>query len=291
MICPSVYKLPITVLLAVKNEALNLPKCLAALNPAQRVVVLDSNSTDGTSELAKSFGAEVVQFNFRGGYPKKRQWALDNISIQTEWIFLLDADEVIPNVLWDEIKFAISSSDAADAFMIKKGFHFLGRKMRFGGFSFPAVLLFRAGKARFEKLYEDVSTGLDMEVHERIVVQGRIDQLKTPLIHDDFKDLEAYIGRHNQYSTWEAKVRHQFLTTGSYGEQTIQPRLLGNSQERRRWIKALIIRIPFEHWLWFLYHFIARLGFLEGRRGLIACRIRSNYISQVKAKLYEIRQS
>jgi hypothetical protein len=173
--------------------------------------------------------------------------------------------------------------------MIKKGFHFLGRKLRFGGFSFPAVLLFRTGKARFEKLVEDVRAGLDMEVHERIVVQGRIEQLKTPLIHDDFKGLEAYIDRHNQYSTWEAKVRHQFLTTGCYGEQTIQPHLFGNSQERRRWLKAMIIRLPFEHWLWFFYHYVVRLGFLEGKRGLIASQIRASYIAQVRAKIFELR--
>jgi len=286
---PPINKLPITVLLAVKNEAVNLPKCLAALGPVQQVIVLDSHSTDETVEIAQSHGAEVIQFDYRGGYPKKRQWALNNMSIQTPWVFLLDADEVIPPALWHEIQIAISAPGAADAFMIKKGFHFLGRKMRFGGFSFPAVLLFRTGKARFEKLVEDVSAGLDMEVHERIVVQGRIDQLKTPLIHDDFKDLEAYIDRHNRYSTWEAKVRYHFLTTRCYGEQIIQPHLFGNSQERRRWLKAIIIRLPFEHWLWFFYHCVVRLGFLEGKRGLIACQIRASYIAQVRAKIFELR--
>lgn len=286
---PVINKIPITVLLAAKNEAVNLPKCLVALKPAQQVIVLDSHSTDETAEIAQFHGAEVVQFDYRGGYPKKRQWALDSISIQTPWIFLLDADEVIPPALWHEVEIAISAPAAADAFMIKKGFHFLGRKMRFGGFSFPAILLFRTGKVRFEKLLEDVSTGLDMEVHERILVQGRIGQLKNPLIHDDFKDLEAYIGRHNRYSTWEAKVRHQFLTTGCYGGQTIQPNLFGNSQERRRWLKTMILRLPFEHWIWFFYHYVVRLGFLEGKRGLIACQLRASYIAQVRAKVLELR--
>ena len=280
---------PLTVIIAAKNESLNIAKCIKSVEPAKRVIVIDSHSEDGTGSISAELGAEIVQYTYSGGYPKKRQWALSHLRIDTPWVLLLDADEVVTDQLWSEIRSNIAVPDCADAFMIKKGFHFLGRKMRFGGFSFPAVLLFRAGKARFEKLYEDVSAGLDMEVHERIVVQGRIGQLKTPLIHDDFKGLEAYIGRHNQYSTWEAKVRYQFLMTGRYGEQTIQPRLFGNSQERRRWLKAMIIRLPFEHWLWFFYHYVVRLGFLEGKRGLIACQIRASYIAQVRAKIFELR--
>jgi hypothetical protein len=176
-----------------------------------------------------------------------------------------------------------------DAFMITKGFHFMGRRLRFGGFSFPAVLLFKTGKARFERLVEDETTGLDMEVHERLVVDGQIGRLINPLIHEDFKGLEAYIARHNHYSSWEARLRYRYLTSGLYGEDTIQPHLLGNSQERRRFMKAAIIRLPFEHWLWFLYHYAFRLGFLEGRAGLIASQIRAAYISQVKAKICELK--
>jgi len=288
---PSHQKLPITVLLAVKNEALNLPKCLGALGPAQRVVVLDSNSTDATSDIAQEYGAEVVQFSYSGGYPKKRQWAMDNLKIETPWIFLLDADEVVTGELWTEIREVLSKSATVDAYMVKKGFHFLGKKMKFGGFSFSAILLLRNGKARFERLFDDVATGLDMEVHERIIVHGKIERLDSPLIHDDFKGLEAYIARHNAYSTWEAKVRNQFITTGRYGEETINSRLFGNLQERRRWLKALIIGFAFEHWLWFAYHYFFRLGFLEGRRGLIACQIRASYIAQVRAKIYELKLS
>lgn len=281
-------KLPITVLLAAKNEAVNLPRCISALGPATRVVVLDSHSTDATSEIAHAHGAEVVQFHYHGGYPKKRQWALDNLTIDTPWVLLLDADEVVPPLLWAEIAEAINQPPRADAFMITKGFHFLGRRMRHGGFSHAAVLLFKTGKARFERIFEDDLDGLDMEIHERLVVDGSIGRIATPLIHEDFKGLEAYIARHNKYSTWEARLRYRYLGTGLYGEQTITPRLFGNAQERRRAIKALIIRLPFEHWLWFGYHYVFRLGFLEGRAGLIACQIRSSYIAQVRAKMFEL---
>lgn len=282
-------KLPVTILLAAKNEALNLPRCLAALEPAQRVIVADSHSTDGTGDIAIGQGAEVVQFDYRGGYPKKRQWVLDNVPIDTPWVLLLDADEVVPEPLWEEIARVVQEPDALDAYLITKGFHFLGRRIRRGGFSHSAVLLFRTGRARFERLFEDEPTGLDMEIHERVVVEGRIGRLATPLIHEDFKGLEAYLSRHNKYSTWEAGVRYQYLTTGRYGEDTIIPRLFGNSQERRRFLKALIIRLPLEPQLWFLYHYVLRLGFLEGRPGLIASQIRAAYIAQTRAKMYELK--
>lgn len=284
----SIAKLPITILLAVRNEEVNLLKCLGALGPAERVILLDSHSEDATDEIAASFNAEVVQFDYSGGYPKKRQWALNELDINTEWVFLLDADEVVPQQLWGEIEGAISEPNAPDAYLMMKGFHFMGRRFRFGGFSHAAVLLFRNGKARFEELDSSIVTALDMEVHERVIVDGSVGVISTPLIHEDFKGLTAYIDRHNHYSTWEAGVRYSNLHKGSHGEQTIAPRLFGNAQERRRFLKYVAIRMPFEPTLWFLYHYIFKLGFMEGRRGLIASQIRASYISQSRAKLFEL---
>ncbi len=279
---------PVTVLVAAKNEEVNLPRCLSALAPAARVVVLDSRSTDATVAQAASYGAEVAQFDYKGSYPKKRQWALDTLDLDTEWVFLLDADEVVPDALWSEIRAVTSDPQAADGYLVTKGFHFLGRAFAFGGFSFDALLLFKTGTARFEHLVDDPASALDMEVHERVIVDGTVKSLKTPLIHEDFKGLEAYIRRHNQYSTWEARLRHSYLNGGSYGTQSVTPRLFGNAQERRRFLKKLAIRTPFEPLLWFVYHFVLRGGFLEGRAGLIASQIRASYISQVRAKMYEL---
>lgn len=282
--------LPVTVLIAARDEEKNLGRCLAALAPAARVVVLDSGSRDRTAAVAEAAGAEVVQFRYQGGYPKKRQWALDNLALDTPWVLLLDADEVVPEALWREIGEALRGG-RHDAYLITKGFHFLGRRFRFGGFSFAAVLLFRRGKARFEHVLDEAPGRgrLDMEVHERLIVDGPIGRLREPLVHEDFKGLEAYLDRHNAYSTWEAAVRHACLKTGRYGKETIRPRLFGNTQERRRFLKGLAMRAPFEPWLWFAYHYFFRLGFLEGRPGLIASQVRAAYIGQVRAKLYELR--
>ncbi len=281
--------LPITVLIAARNEEANLPRCLKALEPAARVVVLDSQSSDATPQIACEHGAEVVQFDYDGGYPKKRQWALETLDIETEWVLLLDADEVVPESLWAEIRRTLSDSDIDDAYLITKGFHFLGQKFTYGGFSHEAVLLFRTGHAQFERLIDDPS-GLDMEVHERLIVDGSVGSLDTALIHEDFKGLEAYIKRHNRYSTWEAHLRRAYLQEETYGKTSVNARLFGNAQERRRFLKKIAIRTPFEPLLWFLYHYVFQLGFLEGRPGLIASQIRRNYIANVRAKMYELHE-
>ena len=280
--------LPITVVIAVRNEAANIQRCLSSLSTMERVIVVDSASTDETGEIAKRSGAEVLQFEYHGGYPKKRQWALDNADITTPWVLLLDADEVVPAELLTEIELAISSESACNGYLINKGFHFLGQKFRHGGFSHCAVLLFKTGCARFEHIFDDNPGGMDMEVHERLHVDGQVGQLKTHLIHEDFKGLQAYIARHNQYSTWEAAIRMRYLSAGDWGNDAIRPRLFGNAQERRRFLKQLVCRLPFEQWIWFVNHYIVRLGFLEGRAGLIASRIRAQYIANVKAKIHEM---
>lgn len=279
--------LPVTVVIAVRNEAANLPQCLTAIQSMERVVVVDSGSTDETSDIAESYGAEVWQFEYGGGYPKKRQWALDNVKISTPWVMLLDADEVVPERLLDEIREATQNPNAKEGYLIRKGFHFLGRRFRFGGFSHAAVLLFKTGSAKFEHIMDENPGGLDMEVHERVVVDGDVGQLKTAVIHEDFKGLNAYLARHNQYSDWEAGVRSRYFSEGAWGTDTISPKLFGNAQERRRFLKQLVCRMPLEHWVWFINHYIVRLGFLEGRPGLIACRIRAQYISDVHAKLHQ----
>jgi glycosyltransferase involved in cell wall biosynthesis len=280
--------LPLTVLIAAKDEERNIARCLATLSPAERVIVIDSHSRDRTATIAVEQGAEVVQFEYGGGYPKKRQWALDTLAITTPWILLLDADEAMTPALWQETAYSITKSDAADAYFIVKGFHFLERRFRFGGFSHKAVLLFRRGKVRFERFIGDSDLNLDMEVHERILVNGKLGNIRIPLIHEDFKGLTAYVDRHNKYSSWEANIRYAFLHGSPTEHDGIHPNLFGNHQERRRFLKMIAMRVPFEPQLWFLYHYIARLGFLEGRPGLIASQIRASYIAQVRAKLYEL---
>jgi glycosyltransferase involved in cell wall biosynthesis len=284
----SLQSLPVTVLIAAKNESANIAKCIRSVSWARQIYLVDSHSTDDTAAQAASLGAEVVQFSFQGGFLKKRQWALDTLQIDTAWVLLLDADEEVPEALRAEIEAAVATTSGPVAYTIHKGFHFLGRRFRHGGFTFAAVLLIQRGKANFERLQEDTADGLDMEIHERLIVAGPIGQLRTPLIHDDFKNLESYIAKHNKYSTWEARLRYRFLATGRWGEDSVTPALFGDAQQRRRYLKLLALRVPLEPQLWFLYHYILRGGFLEGRRGYISSRIRSDYVAAVRAKVYEL---
>ncbi len=277
--------LDITVLVATRNEAANIAACLDSLVPVRRILVVDSRSTDGTAQRAAARGAEVVPFEWNGQYPRKRQWALDHLPIRTGWVMLLDADESVPLPLWDEIRATLDAARPATAYLAKKQFHFMGRSMRFGGFSHSAVLLFRTGAARFENLLPDCGEKLDMEVHERLIVDGTVGRFQHALSHRDAKGLDAYVARHHAYASWEAELRYRCFTTGRYGETAIQPRWRGNTQERRRLLKLAAMRIPFEPIAWLIYHYLLRGGFLEGGRGWTASRFRRDYIREVRDKL------
>lgn len=281
---------PITVIIATKNEVQNISKCIRSIsNEVERIIVVDSESTDNTQEVAVRLGAEVLNYNVKSNYPKKRQWALNNCNITSKWTLILDADEEFTDVLWLEVA-RFFKDDRYSAAFISKGFHFMGRKFRFGGFSHSALILFKTGSAHFENLGEENITDLDMEVHERVIFHGQSKTLTNALIHNDYKGLTSYIDRHNKYSTWEALIRFNFLKSGSYGEDAIQPKFFGNTQEFRRFIKFFLFNTSLEPVIWFIYHYFFRLGFLEGKRGWIACRLRANYICDVKAKLIELAE-
>lgn len=274
-----------TILIAARNEEANLARCLESAAPAKRILVLDSRSADRTADIAIEHGAEVLQFDYEGGYPRKRQWALNTVTFDTPWLMMLDADEVMPDALWDEVRSIVARVDGPEAYLVQKGFHFMGRRFRYGGFSHSAVFLFLTGKARFEDLGVLSDDKLDMEVHERLIVGGTIGHLQTPLIHEDFKGMEAYLSRHDAYSTWEAALRTKYLKGEGYGNETVPARLFGNTQERRRFLKKIVLRVPGEPLIWFFYHYVLHLGFLEGKPGWVASRIRMQYIADTRRKM------
>ena len=211
--------LPVSVIVAVRNEEKNLPRCLEALREAGEVYVVDSGSTDSTPEIARSFGAKVVQFQYQGGWPKKRQWAMDNLPLAYDWILLLDADEVLTPELAEEIRTCISN-DEVNGYYISLRMYFLGRALRHGDASFWKLSLFRAGKGRYEcRLKDQDSSMADMEIHEHVVVDGRTARLENSLVHHNVESLSRYIQKHNEYSNWEARVllqgKHERFGTSS----------------------------------------------------------------------------
>ncbi|HEV2731363.1 MAG TPA: glycosyltransferase family 2 protein, partial [Terriglobales bacterium] len=145
----STVTLPISVIIAARNEAHNLPRCLEFLRGVGEVYVVDSNSSDETGEIARSFGATVVQFIYHGGWPKKRQWAMETLPLTYHWILLLDADEALTPELAEEIRHAIQKPEC-NGYYIALQMFFLGRALRHGDASFYKLSLFRRGHGHFE---------------------------------------------------------------------------------------------------------------------------------------------
>ena len=277
-------KIPVSVIIAARNEAKNLPRCLQALKEFGDVYVIDSQSTDDTVEIARSLGAQVVQFHYSGGWPKKRQWAMNTLRMAHDWILLLDADEVLTSELTEEIRSAISNPEI-DGYSILLRTWFLGRALRHGDVGLWKLALFRRDKGRFECRLKDQDISMaDMEVHEHIVVDGATSRLRNPVIHHNLESLSRYIQKHDEYSNWESRL---LLERGD--DKELRPSLLGTEAQRRRWLKRKLFALPGSPVLLFLYRYVFRFGFMDGVPGLIYCGFQAVQMFHTKAKIYELK--
>ena len=245
--------LPVSVIVPARNEAENLPRCLESLSSAGEVYVIDSDSTDDTAAIARSYGAKVVPFRYGGGWPKKRQWAMDVLPLRYEWVLLLDADEALPPELCDEIQTAITDP-RYNGYYISLAMHFLGRRLRFGGASFWKLSLFRRGLGRYECRLQDQDASMaDMEVHEHVMVEGSTRRLHHRVVHHNVASLDRYIQKHNEYSNWEARVWLDGNTLDGKVEDEIKPSLWGTQAQKRRWLRRHFLALPGSPALFFLY--------------------------------------
>jgi glycosyltransferase involved in cell wall biosynthesis len=140
-------KLPVSVIVAARNEEKNLPRCLEGLRDVGEVYVIDSGSTDATPEIARSFGAKVIQFHYRGGWPKKRQWVIDTFPFDFEWVFLVDADEALTPELREEIRRAIQNPEI-DGYYVSLECIFSAGFSAMGARASGSCRYFGGGKAR-----------------------------------------------------------------------------------------------------------------------------------------------
>lgn len=276
-------KVDITVIVPTKNEEKNLAYCLEPIFEwANKVIVVDSNSTDKTAEIAKTYNAEVVPFNYQGGWPKKRQYVLDNYVFTTTWILLLDADEILTPDSKKEIELAINQAEFNGYYLFFR-MEFLGRMLIKSDPGLRKLSLFRVGKGGYEKRFEaqDASMG-DMEVHEHVLVTGKVGTLQKPIIHRNINDLSRFIIKHNEYSNYECRVHTE-------GAQTdIKENFWGTREERRRYIKKKLIRNPLAPFFYFIYLYIFKGGFLEGMPGFYYVLYQCLYLYFVSSKIYEI---
>ncbi|MBW4522107.1 MAG: glycosyltransferase family 2 protein [Scytolyngbya sp. HA4215-MV1] len=282
-------KVPVSVLIPAKNEQANLPACLTSLSRADEVFVVDSQSSDRSIEISENYGAKVVQFHFNGRWPKKKNWSLENLPFRNEWVLIVDCDERITPELWEEIEAVIQSTEC-DGYYLNRRVFFLGQWIRYGG-KYPDwnLRLFKHSLGRYENLNtEDVPNTGDNEVHEHVVLQGKVGYLKNDMLHEDFRDIYHWLERHNRYSNWEARVYYNLLTDKS-DNGTIGANLFGDSVQRKRFLKRLWVRLPFKPLLRFILFYFIRLGFLDGKAGYIYGRLLSQYEYQIGVKLYELR--
>jgi glycosyltransferase involved in cell wall biosynthesis len=278
----SASTLPVSVIVPVRNEAHNLVRCLDSLRGFGEVYVIDSQSVDETTEIARTHGAKVVEFHYRGGWPKKRQWAMDTLPLAHDWILLMDADEAMTPELQEEIQSTIARPEC-DGYYIQLQMHFLGRRLRNSGANFYKLSLFRRGKGRFECRLKDQSTLMaDMEVHEHIVVEGRTEKLRNSLVHHNVESLSRYIQKHDEYSNWEAQV----WLKGETDE--LPPAFFGTQAQRRRWLRQKLFAVPGSPFLFFAYKYFLRLGFLDGVPGLIYCGMQGVQFFHINAKIYQL---
>jgi len=268
-------KIKLTVILPVRNEEKNLPFCFSAIgHSVDQIIVIDSNSIDKTVEIAKNHGAEVFQFDWNGQFPKKRNWALQNVEIRNEWILFLDADEYINESFISEISQKIKDPQI-NGYVLTYTNYFMGKQLKHGD-SFKKLALFRKGTGEYECIKEDSWSHLDMEVHEHLTVSGKVGTIKTAIKHNDFKGLEQYINRHNAYSSWEAK---RFLALKKLGFDKLN---------KRQKIKYTAMQLGVLPIVYFLGSYIFKLGFLDGKTGYYFAKYKAHYFLQIQTKIKEL---
>jgi glycosyltransferase involved in cell wall biosynthesis len=271
------------VVMIVRDEEANLPHSLPAVTGwARKVWVVDSGSTDRTVGVARAAGAEVVHREWLG-YARQKNWALDNLPLESDWVLFLDADERITPELAARIRAVVDrdpSGVVESAFHLNRFFVFLGGRIRHCGY-YPSwnVRLFRRGRARYE----------ERDVHEHMVVDGPVGFIRgADMEHWDRRPLEHHIAKHNRYSTLEARAI--WAQERENARDSLPARLFGGPLERRRWVKRHVYpRLPAKFVFRFLWMYLLKLGFLDGVTGWRFCLFISAYELQIEQKLTELR--
>ena len=259
-------RIPVTVLVTTRNEAANIEGCLRSVRGlVDQVLVIDSESEDGTVALATPLADEVRTLPYVHGavIPWIFQWGLDHLPIRNEWVLILEADQVVPPDLAAELRRLFAGGPIAqDGFFIRRRQMFRGRHIRFGGYGRKRLLkLFRRSRGRLDPREQDT----------RVYVSGRTGRLEHALVEDNAKEHEIlfYLAKHLRYAEAFAQEELGRRRTGT--GWLLRPRPLGNPDERTLWLKTAYYRLPLyaRPTLYFLYRYILRLGFLDGKQGAI----------------------
>jgi glycosyltransferase involved in cell wall biosynthesis len=250
------------------NEELNLPGCLASLRGVSRApMVVDSGSTDCTSQIAKTYGARFVTHPFES-HARQWAWALQQLEPDVDWVLGLDADQRLSDELRHEIVRLFAEEgdgilSSHDGFYLNRRQIFRGQWIRHGGY-YPKYLLklFRVGQVQLDER--------DLMDHH-FYVSGRVARLRGDLIEDNLReaDIGFWIVKHVHYA--ELHAREEIARRGERAAWLIQPALFGTPDQRVVWLKRLWFRMPLyvRPFGYFAYRYIVRRGFLDGKQGFI----------------------
>lgn len=271
------------IVLTFNSEAMLAEVVGALRRAADRVIVVDSFSTDGTEEIAKRLGCEWVQHPF-DNYSAQRRWAQEYAGLDPDdWVLHVDSDEIVSPELAASMRAALESgATGVDGFLMRRLHHFWGQPIRYGHMN-PSwhLRLYRAGKGQCEdRLYD-----------QHFVCSGRTVRLKGDLLDMQAVDLERWTATHNRWSTAEAQ---EVLRHAEPEGPVLKGRLAGDTRERKRWLKEnLWYRLPLflRAYLFFLYSYVIKLGFLDGKVGFVYHTLHAFWFRfLVDAKIYEARR-
>jgi glycosyltransferase involved in cell wall biosynthesis len=264
----------ISILILTLNEETNIGACLDSLAGFDDIVVFDSVSKDRTVEIAVAKGARIVERPF-DNWAAHQNWAMDNIDFKHGWVFYLDADERMTPELRDEIlAIARDSARPEVAYYCGRKNFFLGKWIRHAMPPGMIMRFFKPKKIRFERLVNPVP-----------VIDGPHGYLRHFFEHYNFsKGLTEWFDKHNKYSLFEAmegmKLREKPVGLGAL--------FSGDRFERRRALKELSFRMPLRPLVKFLYMYVLKLGFLDGRAGYTYCKLQSMYEYMIVVKMREL---
>lgn len=272
----------LTVIVIAQNEEPNIRQCLhSVVGWATQVFVVDSFSTDRTPELARTCGAEVVQHKFVD-WASQRNWALENLPLEGEWVFFVDADEAVPDACKAALERLLDSctGDLAGVY-VRFAFWFLGRELHYAYEAPPVMRIVRRGRAVWD----------GEGAREYCTVNGSTIVLQERLLHRDLKGVSRWIERQNRNAAREAQaLLDAHYNPGNSLAVSAQTERAGRIRLRH----AVYNRLPplVRPFLYFLYRYIIRLGFLDGLPGFAYCFLHGFwYPLLVDLKLMELRQN
>lgn len=252
-------KIPVSVVIATKNESERIAECLRPLKNFQEVIVVDSHSLDGTAETARSLGVRVVDFNWNGAYPKKRQWILDHLPTLSDWIFFVDGDEIITKALEQEIAHLFEKEPSCAGYFIKGQYKIGDKLLRFGLQNNKLALLNRR-KIEFPAVDDlDIPGMGEIEGHYQPILRSeffgeKIGALNSSLIHLACEDKRGWAFRHEKYARWEVGMNQK----KAWPCDPVQWR------ERA---KVFLRGSRFRPEVMLLHSYVFKLGFLDGHAG------------------------